>query len=134
MSVTAKQSPRGAEYKYDWLMHVHWILGGFFAQADDTLKIDGKEVHFLEIVSYDPTKKIHTISGFGDNGTTLAATATFNKERAAENFTMTSPEGKSTTCRNMWVFSSDRMAVTGTNECDDESSSTITGTKSNTVK
>jgi hypothetical protein len=129
LSGTAKDSATGPEYKLDWHMHGRWILGGFFAQIDHTTKSNGNEAHYLEILSYDPIKKIHTTSAFGDDGTFEAVAATFNKETSAEDSTITSTDGKSTACHNTWVFSSDRMSVSGTHECNDGSWFKVKGTK-----
>jgi len=63
LSGTAKDTPTGPEYKVNWHLHEHWILNGFFVQVDQTWKGNGQELHSMEILSYDPGKKIHTVSG-----------------------------------------------------------------------
>jgi hypothetical protein len=134
LSGTAKDTPTGPEYKVDWHMHGHWILGGFFAQIDQTWKGNGEDVRVLEFLYYDPIKKIHTGFGFANDGATWPLTATFNNETSVEDFVVTSPDGKLTTCRNTWVFSGDRMAVSGTEESEQNgvrwTSFRVKGTKS----
>jgi len=51
-------------------LHEHWILNGFFVQVDQTRQNNGQELHSLEILSYDPVKKVHTVSGFSGDGWT----------------------------------------------------------------
>jgi hypothetical protein len=116
-SGTTQDSPAGPEEKVEWRPHVHWILGGFFVEFDSIWKANG-EAHFVEILGYDPVKKVYTVSGFGDDGETWAMVATFNNETYLEDLTMTSPDGKVRTCHHTFIFSSDRMAATGTSECE----------------
>jgi hypothetical protein len=71
----------------------------------------------------------HIVSAFGSDGATWTTTFTFDKETSIENSTITGPDGKLTRCRNTFVFSSDRMAVSSTNECDDGSWWKVRGTK-----
>src|ERR1051325_7074973 len=59
LSGTAKDTPDGPEYKVNWSLHEHWILNGFFMQVDQTWKGNGQDLHSMEILSYDPVKKIH---------------------------------------------------------------------------
>jgi hypothetical protein len=132
-SGTAKDTQTGPEYKFDWHMHGRWILNGFSGQIDSVIKGNGVETRSLEILSYDPIKKIHTVSGFQNDGLTWSTTFTFDKETSVENVRMVSPDGKVVTCRNTFVFSSDRMAVSGAAECDDGSSWRVKGTKSKTA-
>src|SRR5262245_52151971 len=68
LSGTAKDTPTGPEYKVDWSLHERWILGGFFVQVDQTWRANGQELHSLEILSYDPIKKVHASSGFSSDG------------------------------------------------------------------
>jgi len=70
LSGTAKDTPTGPEYKVNWRLHEHWILNGFFVQVDQTWQNNGQELHSLEILSYDPVKKVHTVSGFSGDGWT----------------------------------------------------------------
>jgi|SRR5215467_1669405 len=130
---TAKDTQTGPEYKFDWHMHGRWILDGFCGQLENVIKGNGIETHNLEILSYDPIKKIHTVSGFQNDGVTWTNTFTFDKETSVEHSTMTGSDGKIITCRLTWVFSSDRMAVSGKTECDDGSSWRVKGTKSKTA-
>jgi hypothetical protein len=128
-SGTARDTPTGPEYKVDWHMHGHWILGGFFAEIDHIWKGNGQRLQQKEILYYDPIRKIQTTSGFSTDGRTWALTATFDKETSVEDMTFTNQNGTLTKCRNTWVFSSDRMALSGTQECDDGSSWKVKGTK-----
>jgi hypothetical protein len=93
LSGIAKDTPTGPEYKVNWYLHEHWILGGFFVQVDQTWKGNGQELHSIEILSYDPVKKIHTVSGFSGDGWTWALTATFNKTTTTEEGVATGPDG-----------------------------------------
>lgn len=112
---TAKDTPTGAEYKVSWHTHCHWILGGFFLQWDSTWKGNGVESRWLEVGSFDPIKKIHTISGFASDGTTWTGTVTFQgKTDQVETFSIIGPDGTSSTCRNTWHSSPDGMSVAGT--------------------
>jgi hypothetical protein len=105
LSGTARDTSAGPEYKVDWQMNGHWILGGFFKEVDSIWKGNGVEVDFWEIASYDPIKKIHSISGFASDGTTWVLTVTFDHEKSVEQLTQTSANGEIATCRNTWVFS-----------------------------
>ena len=115
---TAKDSPSQPEYKLEWRMHNHWVVGGFALQSDATLKGDGPELHYLEVLSYDPARKANTITGFQSDGTTWTGTATFDDRTSVENFTGTDPDGGAATCRNDWVWSADGKAVSGKSECE----------------
>jgi hypothetical protein len=116
---TAKDSPTSQEYKVDWREQGRWILGGYFVELQHVWKGNGAEAHQLEILSYDPIKKILTASGFGSDGTTWLSKATFNNEKLIEEMTFKGPNGESTTCRNTWVYSNNRTAVSGTQECEE---------------
>ena len=137
LSGTAKDTPTGPEYKLEWHMHSHWILGGFFLETDSTTKGNGVETQMLEIGSYDPIKKTHVLSGFGSDGTTWVLTATFDHETSVEIGTTTAPDGTLTNFRNTFVFSSDGMAVSGTEESEQNgvrwTSFKVKGTKSKTA-
>jgi hypothetical protein len=136
-SGTAKDTPTGPEYKVDWQMHSHWILGGFFLESNSTWKGSGKKLQWLEIGCYDPIKRIHVLSGFGSDGTTWVLTATFDNETSVESGTTTDPNGTLTNFRNTFIFSSDRMAVSGTEESEQNgvrwTSFQVKGTKSKTA-
>ena len=84
LSGIAKDTPTGPEYKVNWHLHKHWVLNGFLVQVDQTWQSKGQELHSMEILSYDPVKKVHTVSGFSDDGWTWALTATFNKATTTE--------------------------------------------------
>jgi hypothetical protein len=118
LSGTAKDTPTGPEYEVDWSLHERWILGGFFVQVDQTWKGGGQELHSLEILSYNPTKRIHTISGFSSDGSTWALTATFDDATVMEEGVSKGPDGQVTTCHTTWIFSGDQKALSGTQECE----------------
>ena len=134
---SAKDTPTGPEYKVEWYTHCHWILSGFFLEWDTTWKGKGQEMKWLEIGSYDPIKKIHTISGFDSTGMTWANTVTFDKETSVESYTVPGPDGKVIACRNTWVMSSDGMSTSGTGECEENGARwtafKVEGTKSKTA-
>lgn len=136
LSGAAKDTPTGPEYKFDWYLHEHWILGGFFVQVDQTWKGNGQELHSLEILSYDPVKKIHSSSGFSSDGSTWALTATFDSLTTIEVGESKGADGQITTCRTAWLFSNDRTALSGTQECEQSGmrwkSFSVRGTKSKT--
>jgi hypothetical protein len=137
LSGTAKDTPTGPEYNVDWSLHERWILGGFFVQVDQTWKGDGQELHSLEILSYDPIKKVHASSGFSSDESTWTLTATFDDARVTEEGVSKGPDGQATTCHSTWVFSSDRKALSGTQECDQNgvrwTAIRVQGTKSTTT-
>ena len=134
LSGTAKDTPTGPEYKVDWYLHEHWILNGFFVQVDQTWKANGHELHSMEILSYDPVKKIHTVSGFSGDGWTWSLTATFDKTTTAEQGVATGPDGAIVTSRIEWEFSSDGKALSGTQQSEQNgvrwTAFTVKGTKS----
>ena len=134
LSGTAKDTPTGPEYKVNWHLHEHWILNGFFVQVDQTWKGNGQELHSMEILSYDPVKKIHTVSGFSGDGWTWALTATFNKTTTTEEGVSTGPDGAIVTSRIDWQFSSDGKTLSGTQQSEQNgvrwTAFTANGTKS----
>ena len=134
LSGTAKDTPTGPEYKVNWHLHEHWILNGFFVQVDQTWKGNGQELHSMEILSYDPVKKIHTVSGFSGDGWTWALTATFDKTTTTEEGVATGPDGAIVTSRIEWQFSSDGKTLSGTQQSEQNgvrwTAFTVNGTKS----
>jgi hypothetical protein len=78
--------------------------GRIFVQVDQTWKGDGQELHSLEILSYNPTKKIHTSSGFSSDGLTWALTATFDDATVMEEGVSKGPDGQVTTCHTNLGF------------------------------
>jgi len=87
-------------------------------QVDQNWNGNGRELHSLEILSHDPIKKVHTSSGFSSDGTTWTLTATFDNGTTMEDGVAKGPDGQATTCHTTWVFSSDRKALSGTQECE----------------
>ena len=134
LSGIAKDTPTGPEYKVNWYLHEHWILGGFFVQVDQTWKGNGQELHAMEILSYDPVRKIHTVAGFSGDGWTWALTATFDKTKTTEEGVATGPDGAIVTSRIEWEFSSDGKALSGTQQTEQNgvrwTAFTVKGTKS----
>ena len=118
LSGIAKDTTDGAEYKVKWYLHEHWILGGFFLQVDQTWKGNGQELHSLELLSYDPIRMLHTISGFSSDGSTWSLTARFNDAVVIETGESRSPDGQLMKCQTTWTFSNDRIALSGTQECE----------------
>lgn len=135
---TAKDTPTEPEYKADWHLHGRLILGGHFVQIDQIWKGNGAESHWLEILSYDPIKGTFVSSGFTDDGGGWLSTLPFNsKDRTfVETGTITTADGKSTKLHITWIFSDDRMAVSGIQELEKDgvrwTSFTFKGTKAKT--
>ena len=106
-------------------------------QVDQTGKANGQELHLLEILSYDPIKKIHTSSGFSSDGSPWTLTATFDDARVTEEGVSKGPDGQATTCQTTWSFSSDRKSLSGTQECKQNgvrwTAFCVKGTKSTTA-
>lgn len=97
---TAKDAATEPEYKLDWKMQGRRVLGGRFVQISHTWIGKGVELTALEILSYDPVRRIHTCSGFQSDGTTWIMTATFSPGTSIETGTDTYPDGKKATWRN----------------------------------
>jgi Protein of unknown function (DUF1579) len=134
LSGTAKDTPTGPEYKVEWDLHEHRILGGFFVQVDQIWQGNGQELHAMEILSYDPVKKVHTVSGFSGDGWTWSLTAIFDKAKTTEEGIATGPDGAIVTSRIDWVFSSDGKTLSGTQQSEQSgvrwTAFTVKGTKS----
>jgi hypothetical protein len=132
---TAKDAPSQPEYKLEWRTHFHLILGGFALQSDGTWKGNGPELHYLEILYYDPARKANAFTGFQSDGTTWIGTATFHDKTSVEKMTVTNPDRKVATCRNDWVVSADGKAGSGKSECEQDgarwTSFTVKGTRTN---
>jgi hypothetical protein len=114
-------------------MKGRWILGGHFVEVHATWKGKGAELSYLEILSYNPARRIHAFSGFQSDGTTWVATATFADGTLIETGTDTGPDGKTATWRNTWSVSPDRMSVSGKSEREQDgvrwTNFTVKGTK-----
>lgn len=134
LSGTAKDTPTGPEYKVQWYLHEHWILGGFFLQVDQIWKGNGQELQAMEIISYDPIKKTHAVAGFSGDGWTWALTATFNKTTTTEEGIARGPDGATVTSRTDWEFSSDGKVLSGTQQSEQNgirwTAFTVKGTRS----
>jgi hypothetical protein len=101
-----------------WRLHEHWILNGFFMQADQTWKGNGQELRYMEILSYDADQKIYTDSGFGSDGSTWSLTATFKGETMIESGKTKGPDGEVTKCQMTWVFGENGTDLSGTEICE----------------
>ena len=117
----------------NWHLHEHWIVNGFFVQVDQTWKGNGQELNNIEILSYDPVKKIHTVSGFSGDGWSWALTATFDKTTTTEEGVATGPDLAVVTSRIDWQSAAtERHYLAHSNpsrtECDGQL--TVKGTKS----
>jgi hypothetical protein len=119
LSGTAQDAPTGTTYKVDWTLHEHWILGGFFMQVDQVWKRNGQESHALEILSYDPVRKVHTSSGYASDGSAWNLTASFRDNTVIEESVSQNPAGQPTTCHTTFVFSADHTSLSGTQECEE---------------
>ena len=130
---TARDAPTDLEYKSVWTLHGRPILGGFFVQVDQVWKGNGPEEHSLEILSYDPSKRTHTSTGFTNFGSTWVATATYDDGTVVETGTTTTSGRKVIKFRGTYVFSPDRMAVSMTSESEMDgvrwTNFTVKGTK-----
>ena len=113
---TAKDAPSEPEYHVEWHAQGRSILGGFFVEVSSTWKGQGAEQTFLEILSYDPVRKLHAISGFANDGTTWVGTAAFSDRTSKDTGTDTSPDGETTRWRNTWTVSPDGMSISGKEE------------------
>lgn len=117
LSGTARDAPSTPEYKVNWSLHERWVLGGFFVQVDQTWKGNGQELHAVEMLSYDTARHLHTDSGFSSDGATWNLTARFDRNTTIEDGTSAGPDGLPTTCHTTFVFTADRQALSGTQEC-----------------
>ena len=132
---TAKDTATEPEYRVDWRMQGSWILGGHFVEVRGTWKGKRVESTSLEILSYDPVRRIHAFSGFATDATTWIATATFTPGTCIETGTTTGPDGKTATWRNTWSVSPDGMSISGKEEVEQDgvrwTGFTVKGTKTN---
>lgn len=119
LSGTAQDAPTGTPYKVDWSLHERWILNGFFMQVDQVWKGNGQESHALEILSYDPIRKIHVSSGFSDDGSTWSLTASFHDNTVIEESESKNPAGQPTTCHSTFMFNTNHSSLSGTQECEE---------------
>jgi hypothetical protein len=136
---TAKDSPTGPEYKVTWTLHGRRILGGAFIQVDQTWKGKGPESHAMEILQYDPATRTHTTYAFSDDRSHWVGTAAYGDDGTlVETGTTTDADGTVTRWRDVYVYSADRMSVTGTEEAEKDgvkwTSFTVKGTKAKVPK
>jgi len=66
----------GADSKITGVYDPHWILGGFFLQAQEAEKGEAGEAHNLEIDSYDPVNKTLASDLYQSDGTRFSGTLT----------------------------------------------------------
>jgi len=130
---TAKDGPSTAEYKVTWKLHETRIFGGAFIQVDQIWQGSGPEERALEILSYDPVKKLPSLYGFYSDGSTWSASATFGGLHCIETGTTITADGKYLKWRVDWTFSKDRMSVSGSQEIEQDgvkwTAFTVKGTK-----
>jgi hypothetical protein len=87
----------------------------------------------LEILSYDPVKKLPASYGFAADGSTWSATATFSGLNCVETGTTVTPAGKHLKWRVKFTISKDRRSVSGSQEVEQDGAKwtafTVKGTK-----
>lgn len=130
---TAKDGPSTPEYKVTWKLHETRICDGAFIQVDQIWQGSGPEERALEILSYDPAKKLPCSYGFSSDGSTWIASATFSDLKCIETGTTITSDGKHLEWRVDWTFSKDRMSVSGSQEIEHDGAKwtafTVKGTK-----
>jgi hypothetical protein len=136
---TAKDSRTEPEYKVTWKLHGRRILGGAFVQVDQTWRGKGKESYAMEVIAYDPATRTHTTSAFSDDRSHWVGTATYADDGTlVETGTTTDADGTVTRWRDVYVYSADRMSVTGTEEAEKDgvkwTTFTVKGTKTRNPK
>jgi hypothetical protein len=132
---TAKDAPTEPEYPVTWTLRGRRILGGAFVQVDQTWKGKGPEAHTLEIIAYDPATRTHSTYAFSDDGSRWVGAATYADDGTlVEAGTTTDADGKVTRWRDTYVYSADRMSVTGTEEAEKDGVKWITFTVKGTRK
>jgi len=129
----AKDSPSQPPYKFTWKLHEARILNGAYIQVDQIWQGSGSEAHALEILSYDPEKKLPSSYGFADDGSSWSATATFSGLNCIETGTTVTADGKHQKWRVVFTFTKDRRSVSGSQEVEQDGAKwtafTVKGTK-----
>jgi hypothetical protein len=126
---TAKDSPTEPGYQVTWKLHGRRILGGAFVQVDQTWKGKGKESHAMEVVAYDAATRTHSTFAFSDDRSHWVGTAKYGDDGTlVETGTTTDADGTVTRWRDTYVYSADRMSVTGTEEAEKDGVKWITFT------
>lgn len=129
----AKDDPSMPEYKVTWKLHEARIFGGAFIQVDQIWQGSGPEGRALEILSYDPVKRLPSTYGFASDGSTWSASATFSGLNCIETGTTITADGKYLKWHVDWTFSKDRMSVSGSQEIEHDgvkwTAFTVKGTK-----
>ncbi len=130
---TAKDDPSMPEYKVTWRLHETRILGGAFIQVDQIWQGSGPEARALEILSYDPVKKLPSSYGFASDGSTWTASVTFDDLECIEMGTTITSDGKRQKWRVDFTFTRDRKSVSGSQEVEQDGAKwtafTVKGTK-----
>jgi len=104
----AQNNPSGPPYKVNWTMQGEWLPGGFFLLINGSAKYTDREFRWMEVLGYDPVKKIHVGYVFWLQwGGTATYTMAF-KDRSI----LTGGQG----WRQEWKFSSDGMSLIGKRE------------------
>ena len=112
----AKDTPSGPTYVLDWSWQGRWLPGGFFLELQGRGKDLSGEYSYLEILGYDPIKKIYFGYVFLSNGTLEIYTSEFNDRFCLESGTDFTPDGKAIKFRRPWNFAPDFMSVSGKQE------------------
>ena len=89
---------------------------GAFIQVDQIWQGSGPEERSLEILSYDPVKKLPSSYGFASDGSTWTAFTTFNDLKCVETGKTIASDGGHLKWRVDFIFSNDRMSVSGSQE------------------
>lgn len=118
LSGTARDEPDGRDYSLRWTLHEHWVLNHSFLQVDQTWNGNGQTQRALEMLSYDPVRKVYTDSGFGSDGSTWSLSAVFNGSAMIETGQSKGPDGVITSCRMVWVFGKGGTSLSGRERCD----------------
>jgi hypothetical protein len=110
-----------------------WTLVGTAKDGPSTAEYKVPEEHALEILSYDPVKKLPSSYGFYSDGSTWSASATFSGLNCIETGTTITSDGKCLKWRVDWTFSKDRMSVSGSQAIEHDgvkwTAFTVKGTK-----
>lgn len=116
---TAGDTQAGPEYPVDWRAHGRWILDGAALEFTTTWKGTGPEEKWVEIMSWDPVRRVHTFIGFSSSGVVWSGTADIGTGGFVEDFLITGTDGQISKRHNEWTFGEDRLTVSGKSVCQD---------------
>ena len=114
---TAKGTPTGPEYPLDWRTRGRWILDGAALEFTSVWKGTGPVVKFVEIMSWDPARRVHTFTGFSTIGESWNGSTDIGPDGFTEDYIVTRNDGQIVQCHNEWTFGKDRLTVTGKSVC-----------------